>query len=517
MFVVHGFALATETAVEVLTEWGEKPDQTDEHGIYYPWSEKDIRDLVKWAEGETYSGVRGDKIRLTGHELDAEVETQLEEWAAKKQIATETMPKPSGNGQTSHEFVGEAAKEQAAEQIATETAPKPSGNGQPAEDFSQEIKREPGAQEKKAKTEPTKPSFTWLVSSAELMAMDMRPEFLVKGILVRGAPCIIGGRSKVLKTSIAVDLALSLGSGQKFLGRYDVSKQVRVAFWTGESGAPTIRETALRIAKSKGIELRDVSVEWSFDLPKLCRTDHLAALEAVIKEKRLDVVIIDPLYLSLLSAETAGSAGNLYAMGAALEPLSRLAQATGCTIILLHHFKKSGIPDPDNPAALEELSQSGAAEWARQWILLQRRTPYGSDGVHDLWMRAGGSAGHSSLVAVSINEGLIDPDTGSGRHWQVSIANRSQAIADDKMKKASEKQEQQERTEAERIQKVVAALESHPSGETASGLRNNTGIDSPKLKPILDKLVKNGHVVGCEVAKNGAKYDGFKLAHGTVV
>ena len=93
----------------------------------------------------------------------------------------------------------------------------------------------------------------------------------------------------------------------------------------------------------------------------------------------------------------------------------------------------------------------------------------------------------------------------------------AQAIADDKMKKASEKQEQQERTEAERIQKVVAALESHPTGETASGLRNDTGIDSPKLKLILTKMVNNGQVVGCEVGKNGAKYDGFKLAQGTVV
>ena len=45
MFVVHGFALATETAVEVLTEWGEKPDQTDEYG-YYPWSQKDSLGVV---------------------------------------------------------------------------------------------------------------------------------------------------------------------------------------------------------------------------------------------------------------------------------------------------------------------------------------------------------------------------------------------------------------------------------------------------------------------------------------
>ena len=54
-------------------------------------------------------------------------------------------------------------------------------------------------------------------------------------MLVKGQPCIIGGRSKAMKTSIAVDLAISLGSGEKFLGKYDVPKTIRVAFWTGES------------------------------------------------------------------------------------------------------------------------------------------------------------------------------------------------------------------------------------------------------------------------------------------
>ena len=188
---------------------------------------------------------------------------------------------------------------------------KPSGNGQMMEEFAHEIGEE---MEQKAKA---KPSFTRLVTSAELLAMDLRPEFLVKGVLVKGQPCIIGGRSKAMKTSIAVDLAISLGSGTRFLGKYDVPKPVKVAFWTGESGAPTIRETAVRVAKSKGIDLKDVSVSWSFDLPKLCRIEHLAALETVIREQQLQVIIIDPLYLSLLSAETAGSAGNIYAMGAA--------------------------------------------------------------------------------------------------------------------------------------------------------------------------------------------------------
>ena len=49
------------------------------------------------------------------------------------------------------------------------------------------------------------------------------------------------------------------------------------------------------------------------------------------------------------------------------------------------------------------------------------------------------------------------------------------------------------------------ASEARPEGETAKGLRNDTGIDSPTLKLILDKLVSSGQVVGCEVAKNGGE------------
>ena len=47
---------------------------------------------------------------------------------------------------------------------------------------------------------------------------------------------------------------------------------------------------------------------------------------------------------------------------------------------------------------------SGIGEWARQWLLLQRRCPYQSDGNHELWMRCGGSAGHAGLYAVDIRD-----------------------------------------------------------------------------------------------------------------
>ena len=446
-----------------------------------------VQDVGKFAEdGEAYFDRTWRKAWLAV-ESDPKYQAKLAEQQVTTICTGGGVPEPSGNGKL------------------TKTKPTPQTTD---EEFAQWDKQ----MEAQSKQYTNAPSFTRLVSSAELLAMNLRPEFLVKGVLVKGQPCIIGGRSKAMKTSIAVDLAISLGSGTKFLGKYEVPRPVKVAFWTGESGAPTIRETALRVAKSKGIGLEHCQVSWSFDLPKLCRAEHLAALESVIRAQQLEVIIIDPLYLSLLSAETAGSAGNIFAMGAALEPLSRLAQATGTTIILLHHFKKSGIPDPDNPAALEELSQSGAAEWARQWVLLQRRTPYGSDGRHDLWLRAGGSAGHSLLVAVSVEEGLIDPDTGGGRHWKVVVANRAQAIADDREKKTATKQADKEKKQSELATRVLKVMETKPGGETEKGLREALGSNNTTLKPVLQGLLLCGEIEECEVRKYKATYAGYRLA-----
>ena len=82
---------------------------------------------------------------------------------------------------------------------------------------------------------------------------------------------------KTLKTSVALDAAISLGSGTSFLERFS-AKRVNVGFWSGESGAATIRRNALQIASGREIDLQSCSIDWGFDLPKLSRRAHLAAL-----------------------------------------------------------------------------------------------------------------------------------------------------------------------------------------------------------------------------------------------
>ena len=359
-------------------------------------------------------------------------------------------------------------------------------------------------------TEAEQPKFLELIDCKTLLSLDLRPCYLVKNVLVANQPAVVGGRSKVLKTSIVTDLVVSLGSGTDFLGEFP-AKQCHVAFWSGESGAGTLRETARRVAKSRDVELRDCSILWGFSLPKLSRDDHLQALAETITERELDVVVVDPLYLAMLDPTTAGLAGNIYAMGSLLQPLGEIGQNTGCTILVLHHFKKSGQVDPNDPAPLDELSQSGIVEWCRQWILLQRRESYAGDGHHELFMRCGGSTGHAGLYALDIDEGIYDPDKpDGGRFWEPVLLPigdaREQTQRDQERKKA----EQREERGSEDQRKMLEALRRCPEGETKNVLRELAGLSGARAADALRTLIGEGRAEMLEMRKATWKGTGYK-------
>ena len=70
---------------------------------------------------------------------------------------------------------------------------------------------------------------------------------------------------------------------------------------------------------------------------------------------------------------------------------------------------------------LDDLSQAGFAESARQWLLLSRRSEFVDEcGHHELWMRTGGSAGHSSAWSIDIQEGTLSNHM-LGQKWEVKV------------------------------------------------------------------------------------------------
>lgn len=354
-------------------------------------------------------------------------------------------------------------------------------------------------------------NFTQLISVDEFNDMDLKVEYIVEDCLAKGQPCVIGGKAKVLKTGIAVDLATSIASGTDFMHRWK-TKKCRVAFWSGESGSATIRETCRRVVASKGIPFDSEHVDLLFCpyLPKFADANTYNLMKKVILEKKIEVCIIDPIYLSLLDRGSAGQAGNVFSMGVALEPISTLGQETDCTMIVCHHFNKN--KKNDEMCNLEDLSQSGVAEWARQWFLIERRLPYQSDGVHDLSMRIGGSSGHGTFNDIVIREGLLNPKTQDGRFWEIEWLSREQAGAAKIQHFHDKAVFKKENFDVNRKQRVLSLLPNTKNGISKA----YPSLTTKQRDDLLDLLIQEGLAKEGEVtSSNGRKYNGYIPTHPT--
>jgi len=261
------------------------------------------------------------------------------------------------------------------------------------------------------------------INSATFDSTKYRHGWLIEGILVRGQPGVVGGPKKSLKTSLVIDMAISLGTGTPFLGKFAVPKRRRVVVMSGESGQATIQETARRICKARSVSLSNCDVLWSFNLPRLQHDDDRKKLSQALHDAKAEVVFIDPLYLCLLDGG-AGATSNLYEVGPILLRAARACLKAGATPIFVHHATKHGSKragENGQPLELDDLLFSGIGEFVRQWVLVTRTKPYVSgSGDHHLLLATGGSAGHSGAWELDVSEGVAGKDF-SGRHWQVKV------------------------------------------------------------------------------------------------
>lgn len=346
------------------------------------------------------------------------------------------------------------------------------------------------------------------LSCAELDAGNYELEYLIDRTLVAGQPCIMAGGKKCLKTSLLLDMGISLAVGGFFLGKLKVNRACRVGIMTGESGLATIQETARRICYAAGRNLADIGgLVFSEDLPRFGSLEHEDALRRFIMDDELEVVVIDPAYLCLPGAD----AGNLFAQGDLLRGMSKVCTDTGCMMVLAHHTRKTKT-DPFSPPELEDIAWAGFQEFARQWLLVGRREAYQpGTGEHRLWLSIGGSAGHTALWAADISEGTRE--TEGGRFWQVDLMHANEARGQVEDRKTAEKRTKADAALERDKQTVCNTMAKFPQGESKSIVRDASGLYSTRFNAALSALLADGAAVPCDIIKGRRKtpIDGYKL------
>ena len=252
------------------------------------------------------------------------------------------------------------------------------------------------------------------ISTAELYASDHRVDYYIDGALAADQFMVVAAPEKCCKTSIMVDMAISLASNTPFLSHFDVNGPRRVMMLSGESGLATLKDTAMRVCESRGISmLAAADIRWGVEMLQVTNKGQRRRLAGGLKRHRPEVLMIDPAYLAL----TTNDPYSLIQMGQILGVLVKMCAEYGTTVVVAHHVRKSGRQN-DHPPTLADMTGAGFAEFARQWLLMCQAQEF-NKGVHDLWATFGGSAGHHSKWRLAIDEG--EDDDLVGRKWDVSL------------------------------------------------------------------------------------------------
>ncbi len=344
-----------------------------------------------------------------------------------------------------------------------------------------------------------KPATIRVTSFGDFATTTFAREYIVSDVLVGGENMVVSGWAKTMKTSVTLDMMVAIGTGTKFLNHFPTIKK-RVGMISGESGECTLQESLFRICDSHGVHPTDIDGIVGFELPCLGSRDGLAMLGRMIKDNGIQVLALDPLYLALMGEDTVGkNAANLFDMGPLLRAIGDQCKELNCTPIILHHNSKGSQrakPSKNADPELADISMSGVAEWARQWILLGRRADYHFNGFHELKAIIGGSAGHAGGYCLDIEEGVAD-QYGGGRRWSVEVR-----TLHDESKLRREQEEQQENFELENaLQKILVAMRKYPAGETKTFISRVADVNRNSMDLWLGILETRGEVERCKVEK----------------
>lgn len=326
------------------------------------------------------------------------------------------------------------------------------------------------------------------IDSAEFASRKYSSDWLVDHLLKNGQSCIIAGPSKSMKTSISVELGISIAAGIPFFGKASAKKS-RVAIVSAESGEETLQETAVRICESKGVDFSHLgdALFWAFRPPQISDCTHIASLAEFIDANQVDVLMIDPAYLTMGIGDEAR---NQFAVGAVLQNLTMLQNQTGVVPILCAHTNKN-IP-VGRELSLPDIAYAGFGQWARQWLLINRRVLYTGDppGHHLVYLTYGGSAGHSGSWAIDISEG----DIRDGRYWNYDVRSSAEA----RRESADEERRTKETAQAEKAesarQKIIRAMAGNgpmPKSEIAS----RSGLTSYRFRIVFGAMQERDQVI----------------------
>lgn len=236
---------------------------------------------------------------------------------------------------------------------------------------------------------------------------DEAPDWLIEGIWARQGVGVVGGHPKLGKTWVALEMALSIASGQPCFGRFAVHDRGPVLVYCVEDGKQRVRERMAGLCAARCVNFDTLPVGWiDADELALDRLDDQLRLHATVGWSRAKAIILDPLVRLHLGDENSSQE-----ISRLLRFLRGLQQRHGTAVVLVHHTRKAAAAEHG-----QGLRGSGDVHaWGdsniylhkrdNQWVLSTEHRSHPP--MTDLFLRVVGDPAHLSIEDHPLAERIV--------------------------------------------------------------------------------------------------------------
>lgn len=290
---------------------------------------------------------------------------------------------------------------------------------------------------------------------------------VINGLLRKGETANVVAASKVGKSWLVYDLALSIATGSPWLDRFD-TEQGRVLLIDNELHSTTLANRMPRVAKAKGIDIKRVGSQ--IDVLALrgkgITLDQLAYHLAHIEPDRYRAIIADAWYRFIPKGLNENSNADIMGL---YNLLDRYAEHSGAAWIVVHHASKGQQGDK---AVTDVGAGAGSQSRAADAHIILR--PHEEDD-------------HVVLEAAVRSFAPVAP---LGLRWKFPTWKPCEIDTDALKGRKSKSEERQD----ERVMKGFEAITHHLHGArlTPRKLREATGFGKSRVDGLLDKMVAGG-------------------------
>lgn len=213
------------------------------------------------------------------------------------------------------------------------------------------------SKERKIDTDPVgdnddEPMFSMVLQNDNELLSDISsyPGWMVEGFWTRKSHGIVAGEPKSFKSTLILDLAVSIASGCKFLGVFETIDTGPVLVVQNENAPWIMKDRLIKIRSDRGLigQIEKVRGLYQVTFPpqlplyyinqqgfNLNETHHRKILDKVMSSINPKMVIFDPLYLMF-----DGDINQSKDLNPVLNWLLSLKDKHNCSLILIHHWKK---------------------------------------------------------------------------------------------------------------------------------------------------------------------------------